>query len=195
MFGELPSRIRQRSKGGWFCAGAILAPFFFVGCATPVIEVAPDEDFSGYETWGWLPRLDASDTDLHERSELRDGIRRQVERSLADLGYRRATGRGPDFYVTYHLELRSEMIVRRETPPEQNLESFQQEGSFDVTRTTTHLARYETATLAIDVAEGRERQLVWRGRLEKRVRGSFEPHVEGVVAAVLERFPARPSLD
>lgn len=195
MFGKPPRGSRQRSKRGWLRAGAIVGLLSCVGCAIPVIEIAPDEDFSGYETWGWLPRLEASDTDLHESAELRDRIRRQVERSLANLGYRKVTGRVPDFYVTYHLKLRSELVVRRETPAEQNLETFQQEGSFDVTRTTTHIARYETANLAVDVAEGQERQLVWRGRLEKRVRGSFAPHVEGAVAAVLERFPSRPPRD
>lgn len=191
----LPKKTHRFRRHGWFHAGVLLFLSLLIGCGTPVIEVAGDEDFSGYETWDWLPRLEPAEADHHDRPELRGQIESQVERSLAGRGYRRAEGVVPDFYVTYHLELRSEMVVRQETPAVQNLESFQQEGSFDVTRTTTHIARYEVATLAIDVAEGRERQLVWRGLLEERVRGSFEPHIEGSVAKILERFPARPSPD
>jgi hypothetical protein len=51
------------------------------------------------------------------------------------------------------------------------------------------VATYEEVRLVVDVAEGRERQLVWRGRTERRDRGTVDRHLDGVVAAIFQHFP------
>jgi hypothetical protein len=48
---------------------------------------------------------------------------------------------------------------------------------------------YEKVRLVVDVADGRERQLVWRGRTERRDRGTVDRHLDDVVAAIFEHFP------
>jgi len=176
-------------------AGSLLVAALVLACAKPVVEVAADADFSGYETWDWLPRRDPLGAELQPRPELHERVTAQVERELRARGYRRVQGVPPDFFVTYHLELQAELVVRRETAAEEALETFQQGGSYDITRTTTHVARYERVTLAIDAAEGRERQLVWRGQLEERVRGRFDRRAADCVAEILESFPSRTAGD
>lgn len=166
-----------------------------VSCLKPVVEVDADADFSGYETWAWLPRLEPLATERQMRPELHELVTAQVERELRARGYRRAASAPPDFFVAYHLEIEAEFVLRRETSPEQSLETFEEGGSFDVTRTTTQVARYERVQFAIDVAEGRERQLVWRGRVKDRVRGRFDRIAERSVAKILENFPTRVGID
>lgn len=162
-----------------------------LACAKPSVEVDPSEDFSVYETWEWLPRRADFDPPRQLRSELHERVIAQVERELRECGYRRAGGETPDFFVTYHLEIERQLVVRSEVPAEETLETFHEGGSYGVTRTTTHLAHYEQVTLAIDVAEGQERQLVWRGRLSERVRGSFDRRAGDAVAEILAHFPRR----
>ena len=93
------------------------------------------------------------------------------------------------------LEIQRQIVVRSETPAEEMLESFHQCGSYGVTKTMTHIVHYERGTLAIDVTEGHDRQLVWRGQLKGRVRGRFERHAEASVAEIMEHFPPRTAGD
>jgi hypothetical protein len=51
---------------------------------------------------------------------------------------------------------------------------------------------YELGTLVLDVAEPRERQLVWRGIGTRKVRTSFKRRAEEVVAEIFEAFPPDP---
>ena len=162
-----------------------------VSCLKPVVEVDADADFSDYETWAWLPWLEPLGTERRLRPELHELVTAQVERELRARGYRRAASALPDFFVTYHLEIQRQIVVRSETPAEEMLESFHQGGSYGVTKTRTHIVHYERGTLAIDVTEGHDRQLVWRGQLRERVRGSFDRHASDAVAEILEHFPRR----
>ena len=162
-----------------------------LACAKPAVEVDPDEDFSVYETWEWLPRRAALAAARQLRPELHERVIAQVEREFRDHGYRRADGEPPDFFVTYHLEIQRQLVVRSETAAEEMLETFHQGGSYGVTKTGTHVAHYEQVTLAIDVTEGHDRQLVWRGQLSERVRGSFDRRASDAVAEILEHFPRR----
>ena len=93
--------------------------------------------------------------------------------------------------MTYHLEIQRQLVMRSETPAEEMLETFHEGGSYGVTKTGTHVAHYEQVTLAIDVTEGHDRQLVWRGKLRERVRGSFDRRASDAVTKILEHFPRR----
>ena len=184
-------RVGSVIVGALVLSGSVIVAALVLACGKPVVEVDADADFSGYETWAWLPRLEPLATERQMRPELHELVTAQVERELRARGYRRAASALPDFFVTYHLEIEAEIVLRRETPPEHSLETFQRGGSFDVTRTATQVARYERVKFAIDVAEGRERQLVWRGRVKDRVRGRFDRIAERSVVKILENFPTR----
>ena len=161
------------------------------GCATSVhVDFDPDEDFSGYRTWAWLqsawevpaqgravdPGLDAL-------------VRVAIARELAARGYEPAGETAPDVLVTYRLEVRRQLVRGIEPRALQTVYSHHQQGGFEVLSSQPTLQLYEIGTLVLDIAEGRERQLVWRGIGTRRVPTSFKRRAEEVVAEILERFP------
>jgi hypothetical protein len=158
------------------------------------VEFDPSEDFASYRTWGWLPpawAIPAEGKRVAPQLDLR--VRRAIERELAERGYARASGSAaPDFLVTYHLELRRQLVRAIEPLAMQTVHSYHHQGSFEVmaSRPTTQL--YEIGTLVLDVADGRERQVVWRGTGTRRVPTSFERRADEVVSAIFERFPPDP---
>jgi hypothetical protein len=165
-----------------------------LGCATRVrVDFDPREDFSGYRTWAWLPRsFEVAATRGRVDSELDALLRAAVERELAARGYEPAGEAPPDFLVTYHLRVQLQLVRGIETPAMQRLTSPTREGGFDVVASRPTLRPYERATLVLDVADGREHQLVWRGIGTRRVRNSFRTRAEAVVAEIFEAFPPDP---
>lgn len=178
---------RKRARG---LAFAVLAAAC-LGCATSVrVDFDPREDFASYRTWAWLPRgwdVAASGSDVDP--ELDALLRGAIERELAARGYAQAGEVTPDFLVTYHLRLRRQLVRAIETPAMQTLSSPHREGGYEVTKSQNRLQPYELGTLVLDVAEAREKQLVWRGIGTRRVRTSFKRRAEAVVADIFAAFP------
>jgi hypothetical protein len=178
---------RKRARG---LAFAVLAAAG-LGCATSVrVDFDPQADFASYRTWAWLPpswEIAASRSDVDP--ELDALLRGAIERELAARGYARAGELRPDFLVTYHLRLRRQLVRAIETPAMETLHSPHREGGYEVSKSEPRVQPYELGMLVLDVAEGRERQLVWRGIGTRRVRTSFKRRAEAVVGDIFEAFP------
>jgi len=176
---------RKRARG---LALAVLAAAG-LGCATTVrVDFDPHEDFASYRTWAWLPRgweVPASDVD----PELDALLRGAIERELAARGFSQAGELTPDFLVTYHLRIQHQLVRGIETPAMQTLSSPHRDGGYEVVASRPSVLPYELGTLVLDVAEARERQLVWRGIGTRRVRTSFKRRAEAVVTEIFEAFP------
>jgi hypothetical protein len=174
-----------------FRLAALALAVLCAACAARVgVEVDPHEDPSRWRRWAWLPRawppLRGAGEDAEQIERL---ISARIERELAARGYLPAEERAPDFFVTWHAELARELVAVTETPAVTQLSSLSQSPSYVVSAPVESWRLYESALLAIDVADGVERQLVWRGTLEKRVRGRFARHAEGAVARILAELP------
>jgi hypothetical protein len=165
-----------------------------LGCATTVrVAFDPQEDFAAYRTWAWLPRsFQVPATRNRVAPELDALLRAAVERELAARGYVRAGEEPPDFLVTYHLRLQLELVHAIETPAMETISGFHREGGFEVTASRPVIQPYECGTLVLDVADGRERQLVWRGIGTRRVRNSFKSRAAAVVSDIFAAFPPEP---
>jgi hypothetical protein len=158
-----------------------------VACVSPVtVEFDAEEDFSRHRTWAWLPRPQAPPADDPALHALLNDL---VERGLEARGFPRATEGRPDLFVTTHVELRRELEIRTETPAMETLSSLHDSPSYTVEAPRQLLIPYERATLVVDVADGRERQLVWRGSQTRRVRGRFTDAAADVVEEILAHFP------
>jgi hypothetical protein len=160
-------------------------------CATRVgVEVDPRADPSRWRRWAWLPRawspLRGAGEDGAQIERL---VSARIERELAARGYLPAEGGAPDIFVTWHAELARELVAVTETPAVTQLSSLHQSPSYIVSAPVETWRLYESAVLAIDVADGAQRQLVWRGTLEKRVRGRFARHAQAAVARILAELP------
>ena len=165
-----------------------------LGCATSVrVVFDPHEDFADYRTWAWLaPSFEVSSRRNHVEPSLDALLREAVERELAARGFERAQEEPPDFLVTYHLRVQLQLVQGLETPAMQTVSSYHREGGFEVTASRPTVQSYEQGTLVLDVADGRERQLVWRGIGTRRVRNSFKERADDVVAEIFEAFPPDP---
>lgn len=177
---------------GWTSGiGALLLGAACFGCAGVGVEFDSAEDFSGYRTWAWLPRLEtAPDPYGASREELGAEIERRTEQALAERGFVRvADDAQADFFVTYHVEIFIEVVFVDEIQAEQSVASMNDSPSYGVTGMETRQRIYERGHLVIDIADGEERQLVWRGSTSSKYRGSWKPHARAAVFGILERFP------
>jgi hypothetical protein len=170
------------------------------GCANPVaVEIDPLKDFALYRTWGWLPPP-RSEPARRARvtPELDSLLRGAIERELEARGFARAAeGERPDLLVSYHLELHTQLVVRSEKPAMQTLPTLHggrgDVGAYEIERTVQRVVLYEVGLLGLDVADGLERELVWRGIGRSRARNRFSDRAEAAVAEIFERFPTGPA--
>ena len=168
----------------------LLLLFASAACAPKIrVDVDPAEDFSGYQYWAWLPRrAEARGADT-VKAAYREQIERAIESELSARGLTRVEAAEADFFVTYHADLNREIHLRTETPAATQLDSLHQSPSYVVQGSEKRVVTYEKVQLVVDVADGSERQLVWRGRTQRRDRARVDHHLDGVVAAIFEHFP------
>jgi hypothetical protein len=176
--------------------GALLLGVTCFGCTGVGVEFDSAEDFSTYRTWAWLPRLEpAPDPFGAVREDLAAEIALRTEEALAERGFVRVGDEAQaDFFVTYHVEIFTEVVFVDETPAEQHVASMNDSPSYGVTAMEVRQRIYERGHLVIDIADGEARQLVWRGSTGSKYRGSWTPHARAAVFGILERFPPEHSV-
>jgi len=182
-------------------ATALSAALFAVapGCAQPVrVDFDAQQDFGAYRIWAWLPpgRAAAAGSGA-VTPELDAALRGAIERELAGRGYALAgDGEAPDFFVGYQLQLRTQLVLKNETPAARTLPTHHggrgEVGAYEIQQTEQRLVAYEIGLLGVQVADASERQIVWRGIGRSRVRNRFLDRVDTAVAEIVERFPQRP---
>jgi hypothetical protein len=172
----------------------VLALAAAAGCVNGLrVEFDPLEDFARYRTWDWLPKGFEQRAASRELAPDLDALlRAAIERELAARGFERAGDDAPDFYVSYHADLKLQLVRGTETPAMRTLSSLHHTPSYEITAPATTLRRYDVGTLALDVADGRDRQLVWRGIQTGRWRNGVRDRVDGLIADLFERFPPPP---
>jgi len=153
------------------------------------VDFDPNEDFSTYQTFTWFPRPQKETGDYRIDNPLLDRrIRTAVERELAARGYRKVEDRAPDFYVAYHLQFEQKLDVRTVN------RGYYDAWGYYVGWPETQVTQYDEGSLVIDVANARDKQLVWRGVAVGRVRTRPKPEqttqdVNEAVAHILAKFP------
>jgi len=175
---------------------AVVALAVVSACASIEIETEYDRsiDFSAYRTYDWLrePRVESGHPRLDDPA-LHNRVRNAAERELAAMGFERIFEGSPDFWVTYHLSLRSRLDTQSISRGAGHAvgDSW---GPGPDRHTAIH--EYEKGTLIIDVIDARRDQLVFRGAAKKRLdnspsaqksRQNFREAVEGIFA----EFPGR----
>lgn len=168
------------------------------GCADPVIvELDPLNDFARYRTWAWLSQAPEPTGRSAVTPQLDAVLRGAIEHELAARGLAPAAeGRRPDFFVGYHLRLRPQLEVENEVSAAQTLPTFHggrgDVGAYEIVTTRQRVVPYEIGVLGLDVADGHDRALVWRGIGRRRARGSFSELAADTVAEIFEHFPTGP---
>jgi len=159
------------------------------GCAAGMAiqsEGDPAVSFDSYGTYAWSA-TERAPRDVRVTQALRDQIRDDIDRHLADKGYVRVTT-GADFSVTYQVTIEGETITQ--TLDYYTGSNWKQTLAGPTTR------RYEEGMLIIDAMDGESDRLIWRGTAtaEVRQRPNMEERSDRVAEAVrkvLAEFPSR----
>lgn len=181
----------------------LLAAVFLLACSGIRVsqDYDPTTDFSRYRTFAWAPEPVEKSGDLLLDSPLMDRrIRSAVENTLAANGYRKATDRQPDFFVTYHLAVRTRIEADTFGPGigwygyPYYYRGYPYWGDFGY---DTVIREYEEGTLIIDFTDAISRKLTWRGIGTRRIQSHSTPEkttesVNNTVAEILAQFPPLP---
>jgi len=153
------------------------------------VDYDPEEDFSTYKTFGWLPERPPPTGDPRLDSPLIDSrVRRAVDSTLTARGFRKILDGTPDFWVTYHTGVEQKLDVYTMN------RGYVNRWGYTVSVPETRVSQYDEGTLVLDIADARERELVWRGVAQGRLRSQPTPDqttaaVNEAVAELLKQFP------
>jgi hypothetical protein len=178
------------------CLLAALLAALLVGCSTVQVkhDYDPGFDFSGYQSWFWLPPSEQGATDPRVHNEITEArVRRALEDTLIARGYSKAPSGEGDFGVGYHLAIEGRIDVR-------TVDRYYGYGrgwrgwSGGYGYTDTYVDQYDQGMLIVDIVDMRSRQLVWRGTAEARVDESADPErrdarVREAVEKLFAEFP------
>lgn len=180
----------------------LLAPLLLLLAACQNIHVERDfdatRDFAAYRNWGWQePGLQYRPDDPRIKSDLTEQrIRDAVAQELDQRGLRPAQGRAADLRVQAWL-----IVDERQDQVSTNYGGYW-DGywggywggpAFNETRTVA----YKVATLQVDLFDGKDGKLVWRGSAEQVMRQSppspseREAAIRQTVAKVIAQYPPR----
>ncbi len=149
-------------------AALALATMAFAGCATPIntgADFDPEADFTAYTTYSWLeahedkrPKSPQINNEL-----LTQRVQRAVDRELAAKGWSKVDAE-PSAWVTYHAALERRIDMRTTGSDFSYGRRYGGGG-----RSHTWVQEYDEGTLIVDVLDGKDRGLIWRGTAQAAV--------------------------
>lgn len=168
----------------------LLAP---LACSTVQVSVDydPDEDFSAYRTYAWLPGTpEATGNSRLDTPMIHQRVREAIDQTLADKGFRRVEA-NPDFWVAYFMSVEKKIDVY-------TTNRLYGGYGWTVSIPETRVSEYDEGSLIIDVSDAREKELVWRGIGQGRLRKTpledpeeQRKEVYRVVDEILADFPPK----
>jgi len=176
------------------CSSAILILITCVAaCAsTPKVgyDYDPDAKIGTYRTYQWTERAQEEPGDKRVDNPLVDGrIRRVVTAQLHAKGYTVPADGRPDFYVTYHADVKDMMIGSSS----QHYIGDLAHGTYT---TLNDIRATNQGILLVDVIDGASNRLVWRGFAQAEIDPSWSPErrnerMARVIADMFAFFPPK----
>jgi len=184
-----------------FIITAVLALAAVQACSAVRVneDYDPSANFSLYETYDWMPGPKKETGDVRVDNRLMEQrVIKAIERALASKGYQKTSLEQPDFFVSYYLSFKTKYESNTVYTtmgfggfyPYGGLHPFGGVGFYP------SFEEYEEGTLLIDVSEGKEKNLVWRGSGKRRVDENASPEkttnlVNQTVQEILDQFPPK----
>jgi hypothetical protein len=157
----------------------------------------PSLSFSHYKSYVWLPwdPVGTGDTRI-DHPTVHAGVRKAVEQELASKGYQELSTGTPDFYIAYHLSVRTGTGGHTTEPyRERRVREDKDRWTKDRRMDRAVPWEYEEGVLFLDVFDPKLKKLVWRGRGRRdRIRESpsleeTSKTISAAVAEILAHFP------
>ena len=178
---------------------AVLLIGFLAGCSTVSVsnDYDPAVNFTKLKTYGWIENKQDPDEapSIGENTLLTSRIERSVDSVLASMGMEKVARSDADFLVSQHIAVQQKLQV--------NTTQFGYGygygygawgGPIGVSPSQTTVSQYEQGTLVIDFVQPENRNLIWRGTGQSRVRKSTSPEerqkrIRTAVDEILGQFP------
>ena len=176
----------------WCLTGAFL---LLAGCGTTVnVDYDKATNFQGLKTFTLMPAPESKTGDERLDSPLVDKrIRNAIVATLSQRGYREVT-QNPDFAVAYQLGVRQEVDSSRATMTV-GVGGFYPRSAIGMTYGYPgYIESYERGILTIDILQGSDKKLIWRGSSGRRLYDGRTPEksekeINTVVQEILDKFP------
>jgi hypothetical protein len=161
------------------------------GCSSMYVDSSHDStaDFSGYQTWDWLPGPPEETGDERiDDPKVRERIKTRLETQLTSQGFVKSDS--PDFLVNYHAALNAELN-------QEMVDNYYEYSHYQVFYqhwASTYTDVYETGTLVIDILDTKSKKLVWRGWAQADINPQEGPVINGekirkAAEGILSKFP------
>ena len=165
------------------------------GCGAMVnVDYDQQANFQALRTFTLIPTPETKTGDERLDSPLVDKrIREAIVATLLQRGYREVKD-NPDFAVAYQLGIRKETDSQR-TSMTVGVGTYYPHSAIGMTYGYPgYVESYERGILTIDVLNGSDKKLVWRGSSGRRLYNGFSPEqstkvINAVVKEILDKFP------
>ncbi len=172
-----------------------LTVIFLTACGTTVnVDYDKQTDFQGLRTFTLMPSSESKTGDERLDSPLVDKrIRDAIVATLSQRGYRQVTD-NPDFAVAYQLGVRQELDSSRASMTV-GVGGFYPRSAIGMTYGYPgYVESYERGILTIDILQGSDKKLVWRGSSGRRLYDGRTPEksdkeINAVVQEIIDKFP------
>ena len=162
-----------------------------LSCASIQVSVDydPDEDFTSYSTFDWLPQLSKQPGDYRFDNPLVEKrVYNAIEEVLTTKGYTKVEDQPADFYVAHFFTVQQKLDIY--TVNNRYYGGY----GWGISAPETRVREYEEGTLVIDVSDARDKELVWRGIGKGRLRRTSTPaqttaDIDTAVSEILANFP------
>ena len=151
----------------------------------------PNENFSVFRTYTWLPNPPPAtgnprlDTPMYHQR-----VQDAVDSVLTQKGFRKVS-RDPDFWITFYQSVEQKLDVHTMNS------HYTGRYGWRMSVPETRVTEYEQGTIVIDIADAKQKALVWRGvgkgRVRKNPPGPEQQRADFLQAAsqILADFPPR----
>ena len=179
--------------------GATLAGFVF-GCSTVSVDndYDPAVDFGNLKTFAWIEKQSTDEAPtIADNTLLSDRIERSVHAVLETTGLSQAPRGEADFLISQHIGVQQKLQV--DTTQYGYGYGFGYGawgGPIGGFPSQTTVSQYEQGTLVIDFVRPENKNLIWRGTGQSRVRKTTSPQereklIREAVTKILNQFPPK----
>jgi hypothetical protein len=176
--------------------GAALIALALIGCSSgPKILSDYDSDyaqkFTAYRTYDWMMPPRTGDARLDNKLT-RTRIVGAIDRALAAKGYEKVDDFTPDFLIGYHVALQGKLDAT--TVNTWYKYSYPANPSGASGFSETYVREYQEGSLIVDIVDGEENELAWRGAMQTEIRDDLDPAksqaiIAEAIASLLDEFP------
>lgn len=160
-----------------------------LGCSTLKVDTDynPEARFAGRSTYAFAPRA-APGEDIDTLDDTR--VRGALVRELDALGFTEAEAGAADVWVAWHTAVDSKIDVQSGL----HISSLRHSGPLAYGLGSNNVREIDVGSLMIDFIDPGERQVIWRGTAEARIRKRDDPkdrkeRIGRAVAGILDEYP------